>query len=122
MLRKEIIRLELNPIPIITDLNIINELLNIEESNKQAFINGIYFQEIIINSEFDINNKTSYHYKHRFYKINESGEKIISYENPETLFGIVCCEFTNNNCNRTCFKQKYLKYKIKYFCLKYIIE
>ena len=80
MLRKEIIRLELNPIPIITDLNIINELLNIEESNKQAFINGIYFQEIIINSEFDINNKTSYHYKHRFYKINESGEKIISYE------------------------------------------
>lgn len=120
-----------NIAPIILDVNKITAALSIDIINES---NMIEFQKIVINPNFDKNDKFSYAYMHQY--INKETNKII--QNEETLFGRLCEEFDSLQCNRNCMKNqtggiqkytntydyhdKYLKYKYKYFNLRNAIQ
>jgi hypothetical protein len=77
--------------PIITDINIINKMLDIKNNPNH---------KIVINPLFDYHDKESYQYNHEFYK-----DGIKQFSRPETLFGISMCKFNSkNDCKRKCIK------------------
>jgi len=74
-------------VPIIYNLNKIINLLDLNIENEN----------IVLNPNFNINDKNSNVYTHQYYK-----DGIIQFQNPETLFGTEGCVFSSNTCNRSC--------------------
>lgn len=75
-------------VPIITNENTIERLLDIDPTRER----------IIINPNYDINDKTSSYYTHEF-----MNDGIVAFSNNETLFGIGGCRFDDDqSCTRKC--------------------
>lgn len=75
--------------PIITNPTLIDQILTIDHSKER----------IVMNDDFDYNNKLSSQYTHQYLV-----EGIVKFSNQETLFGTSGCEYDTQHCNRTCKK------------------
>ena len=80
--------------PIIKDITLIKKILGIENKIDET---------VEINDEFDILDKNSYYYAHKYF-----ANGILVFSNKETLFGLEGCIFDNYNCDRSC-KSELLK-------------
>lgn len=74
-------------VPVLHNAEEISELLNIDRSRES----------IELNPNFDINDKNSQSYVHKFYY-----DGIVQYANNETLFIYGTCTMQGSGCERTC--------------------
>jgi len=76
-------------VPIITSKSLIEKLLEIDHCKER----------IIMNPDFNREDKKSYQYKHQFIKDGK-----VEFENEETMFGVGGCIFDDDTCERKCEK------------------
>lgn len=75
--------------PYFVSQNLIETLLDIDPQNEK----------IIINENFNYEDKNSYYYTHQYYKDGK-----VMFENHETLFGVGGCNYSSQKCDRKCKK------------------